>query len=100
MLNSKLRPEIWLRNIEDPAAYNLTQVGLSYRLLSRSEFDASEQHAATSHPLSKVTVEHQAVYDTKGFGHGNTGHTFGDRLTDRERMAVIEYLQSLSGPDM
>jgi hypothetical protein len=28
------------------------------------------------------------------------GHTFGDHLSPDERHAIIEFLKSLSGPDM
>jgi hypothetical protein len=35
------------------------------------------------------------VYDTTQPGRGNGGHTFGDKLTEEERMAVIEYLNTL-----
>ena len=35
------------------------------------------------------------IYDTARYGLGNGGHTFGDKLTEDDRMAVIEYLKSL-----
>jgi hypothetical protein len=28
------------------------------------------------------------------------GHTFGDQLTQDERLAIMEFLKSLSGPNM
>jgi mono/diheme cytochrome c family protein len=40
-------------------------------------------------------VERRKIYDTTQPGRRNTGHTFGDHLTDAERMAVIEYLKTL-----
>jgi hypothetical protein len=100
VLNSRIRPKIWLRDINNPRVYNLTQVGLKYRHMSRAEFNASAQKAAIAHARSKAVIGHQSIYDTKSFGHGNMGHTFGDRLTVAERASVIEFLKSLSGPDM
>ncbi len=100
VLNSKLRPEIWSRDNRDPHAYDLEKIGMAYRPLSRAEFETSATAAAGKFFLSPVALDHSAIYDTKEFGHGNMGHTFGDSLTDDERFAVIEFLKSLSGPDM
>ena len=100
VLNSTQRPEIWSRDNRDPHAYDLEKVGMRYRSVSREEFDKSAVNAAGKPFLSQAAIDHSANYDTKDFGHGNSGHTFGDRLTDGERAAVIEFLKSLSGPDM
>jgi mono/diheme cytochrome c family protein len=100
VLNSKERPEIWLRNCSDPHAYDLELVGLEHSTLTREELEASAAKAAEANPKSKAWIDHRSTYDTKGFGHANTGHTFGDNLSDQERSAVIEFLKSLSGPDM
>jgi hypothetical protein len=35
------------------------------------------------------------IYDTEQFSHFNTGHTYGDSLTDDQRRALIEYLKTL-----
>lgn len=100
VLNSELRPEIWARDNRDPSAYDLNRGGMLYRSLSRSEFEKSAADAAGKIFVSQAAIDHGAIYDTKGLGHGNSGHTFGDRLTADERLAVIEFLKSLSGPDM
>lgn len=100
VLNSQLRPEIWSRDISDPSAYDLEQVGMKHKPVSRAAFQKSAANAAGKVFLSKDAIDHGALYDTKAFGHGNTGHTFGDRLTADERGAIIEFLKSLSGPDM
>lgn len=100
VLNSSIRPEIWARNNRDPRAYDLSSVGMATRPVTREEFEASAAAAADKPFLSPAVIEHGSIYDTKRFGHGNTGHTFGDRLTAAERSAVIEFLKSLSGPDM
>ena len=40
-------------------------------------------------------AERRKVYDTTLPGRSNGGHTFGDKLTEEERAAVIEYLKTL-----
>ncbi len=100
VLNSSIRPEIWARDNRDPHAYDLEKVGMAYRPLSRADFEKSAADAAGKPFLSQAAIDHGAIYDTKGLGHGNMGHPFGDRLTADERRAVIEFLKSLSGPDM
>jgi hypothetical protein len=40
-------------------------------------------------------AEWRKVYDTTLPGRGNGGHTYGDDLSEDERMAVIEYLKGL-----
>lgn len=100
VLSSGTRPEIWARDNRDPQAYDLDKVGMRFRPLSREQFDESATGAAGKSFRSQAAIDHGAIYDTKAFGHGNQGHTFGDRLTVDERRAVIEFLKSLSGPDM
>jgi hypothetical protein len=73
---------------------------MTYQPLTREEFEKSVAAAAGKSFLSKEAITLSTIYDTQGYGHGNTGHTFGDRLTADERRAVIEFLKSLSGPDM
>ena len=100
VLNSKIRPEIWSRNPRDPYAYDLERVGMAFEAMSRSEFEQSAADAEGAPFLSQARIDHGAIYDTKRFGHGNMGHTWGDSLSADERSAVIEFLKSLSGPDM
>src|SRR5262249_14172596 len=50
-------------------------------------------------PARTAPLEYRKVYDTTKPGRGNGGHTFGDKLTEEERMAGIEYLKTLGyGP--
>lgn len=100
VLNSKLRPEIWKRSNEDMFAYDLESVGMAYQPITREDFQNSAAATEGKVFLAKEVVDHGANYDTAEYGHGNMGHTFGDSLTNDERMAVIEFLKSLSGPDM
>lgn len=40
-------------------------------------------------------IDRRRVYDTSQPGRGNQGHSFGDSLTDSERLAIIEYMKTL-----
>lgn len=74
MLNSKKRPTYWQRNFSPPS-YNYETPGWNYEI--------------------KDTPGNSEVYNTTLKGFGNYGHTFGDKLSDKERKAVIEYLKTL-----
>lgn len=100
VLNSPERPLIWARENRDPHAYDLARVGLSYKTVTESEFLESESATADADYRSKAAIDHRSIYDTRGYGRRNQGHVFGDRLSNEERSAVIEFLKSLSGPDM
>lgn len=73
LLNSSKRPTYWSRDFSRPEL-DFEKIGWKYK-----------QHAEpTKH-----------VYNTKLPGYGNHGHTYGDRLSEEERKAVIEYLKTL-----
>lgn len=74
VLNSKLRPAYWSRDFNNPQ-YDYTRVGWKF---SKEEAPGGS-----------------TIYNTTLPGYGNYGHYFGDKLTDRERKAVIEYLKTL-----
>lgn len=99
VLSSKLRPVIWARS-QDPNVYDLESLGMVFSTLSRDELEASDDKLRTAPHMSQGSLDQMFLYDTTGFGRGNMGHRFGDSLTREERMAVIEFLKSLSGPEM
>ena len=99
VLNSKLRPEIWDRD-KSPHAYDMKSVGLEYTALTNAQYADLAATAAATPEKSRAKVDMSFVYDTNNFGRGKMGHTWGDSLSTKERMAVIEFLKSLSGPDM
>ena len=74
MLNSKKRPAYWQRNFTKQD-YNYEIPGWNYE----------EKDAPGS----------SEVYNTALKGYGNYGHYFGDKLSKKERKAVIEYLKTL-----
>jgi mono/diheme cytochrome c family protein len=84
VLNSKSRPKIFTRSYRtDKDAYDPEKLGWKIDVLDKP---ADEKLPA---------IERRKVYDTSQPGRANTGHTFGDKLTDDERMAIIEYLKTL-----
>lgn len=73
VLASEDRTERWTRSGED-AEYDWKRVGWTY----------------DPEPKSK-----KWTFDTTLPGYSNVGHYFGDKLTEEERWAVIEYLKTL-----
>ncbi len=85
VLNSKSRPKIYTRSFRtDLDAYDARNVGWKVQLLERAP-----------DPKSLTPIEFRKIYDTTQPGRGNGGHTFGDKLSEDERTAVIEYLKTL-----
>lgn len=83
VLNSKARPKVFTRSYRTGAEdFDTLRLGWKFREVLPP---------AATLPL----IERRKVYDTTQSGRGNAGHTYGDALTDAERMAVIEYLKSL-----
>ncbi len=74
LLNSKERPTYWKRNFKHPQ-YNYNAIGCDYTV--------------------EKPTKSKRVYNTTLPGYGNMGHYFGDKLTEAERDAVIEYLKTL-----
>ncbi len=74
VLNSKARPAYWARDFNNV------------------EYDFE----ALAWPFAvKDQPEANLVYNTTLPGYGNYGHYFGDKLSDKERKAIIEYLKTL-----
>ena len=83
VLNSKARPKVFTRSFKTGAEdFDSVKLGWKYRECAP---------AAASLPPR----EQRKVYDTSQPGRGNGGHTYGDTLSDEQRMAVIEYLKTL-----
>jgi mono/diheme cytochrome c family protein len=85
VLHSKSRPKLFTRSYRtDLDAYDPVRLGWKVTLLDKAP-----------DPKTTAPIELRKVYDTSRPGRGNGGHTFGDKLTEAERMAVIEYLKTL-----
>jgi mono/diheme cytochrome c family protein len=84
VLNSKARPNLYTRSFgTDKADYDPKHVGWKVQLIE----------AAKDEKLPPI--EQRKIYDTRKSGRSNAGHTYGDKLTEEERMALIEYLKTL-----
>lgn len=75
LLNSKKRPTYWQRSFNSVIDYNYDIPGQRYEI--KSAPGGSE------------------VYNTTQKGYSNQGHYFGDKFSDVERRALIEYLKTL-----
>ncbi len=84
VLNSQARPKVYTRSFgTEKEDYDPVKLGWKFK-----ELDGS--------PDARLpAIERRKVYDTTLRGRGNGGHTFGDKLTEDERAAVIEYLKTL-----
>ena len=84
MLKSTSRPRFFTRTFRGAKDdYDPVKLGLKVTVL--------QEPADPSSPA----IARRQVYDTTEPGRGNGGHSFGDKLSEAERMAVIEYLKTL-----
>ncbi len=81
VLNSKARPKYWKRKDYDSAHFDETAVGWPF------EATGSQTQAAAD--------EKKHIYDSTQWGQAIKGHIFGDKLSTKERRAVLEYLKTL-----
>jgi mono/diheme cytochrome c family protein len=84
VLNSKARPKIYTRSFRT-AEVEYDPVKLGWKI----------QELAKSPDPTLPADERRKVYDTTQRGRRNSGHLYGDKLTEEERLAVIEYLKTL-----
>jgi hypothetical protein len=83
-LNSKARPKIFTRSYRtDRDDYDPVKAGWKIAVLN------------TPADPKMAGFEQRKIFDTTQPGRGNGGHLFGDKLTDDDRYAVIEYLKTL-----
>ncbi len=84
VLSSRSRPRVFTRSYRtNQQDYDPRKLGWKVQVLN------GEPDPGLS------PYERRKIYDTRQPGRGNGGHTFGDDLTEAERMAVIEYLKTL-----
>jgi hypothetical protein len=83
VLNSKERPRFFTRSFRtEKEDYDSARLGLRITVL----------HKRPDPDLP--AIERRRIYDTTLPSQGNSGHRFGDHLTEDERIAVIEYLKT------
>ena len=68
----------------DQNAYDSAKVGWKVRVLDHAPDEAK-----------MPAIEVRKGYDTTKSGRSNGGHTYGDKLSEEDRLAVIEYLKTL-----
>jgi hypothetical protein len=84
VLNPKARPKIFTRSYRTGKEdYDTVRLGWQVTVLDKP--------AGAELP----GIERRKIYDTSQPSQSNSGHVYGDKLTDDERMAVIEYLKTL-----
>lgn len=84
VLNSTARPKVYTRSYRTGREdYDPVKLGWKITVLNGP--------AAPG----KSGYESRKIYDTTQPGRGNGGHTYGDKFSEDERMAVIEYLKTL-----
>jgi hypothetical protein len=84
VLNSKARPTRFTRSFQTgKEEYDPVKLGWKFTELQ------------TPPDPQLPGFERRKIHDATLRGQNNTGHTFGDKLTEEERMAVIEYLKTL-----
>jgi hypothetical protein len=84
VLNSRARPKVFTRSYRtDAENYDPVHLGWRFRELE------------TATDPKRPALERRKVYDTTQPGRSNAGHTFGDALTEEERLAIIEYLKTI-----
>lgn len=77
LLDSNKRPDAWMRTFDS------------------TDYDPDALGWRWSAPNPGGAEKDKRVYDTSLRGYSNRGHTFGDKLTDDERRAILEYLKTL-----
>lgn len=82
LLSSGQRPDFW-RHRPVSGSYNPDTLGWEYEALDAEEVSKAEPDAR------------RLIYDTTIRGYGNMGHTYGDRLDEDAKSALIEYLKAL-----
>jgi mono/diheme cytochrome c family protein len=87
LLESSQRPARFTRPPStDFANYDPVHVGWKFREVSAAEHGSKARESP---------FQAKFIVDTSRFGMSNRGHTFGDALTEKERMDLVEYLKSL-----
>jgi hypothetical protein len=84
VLNSKARPKFFTRSYRtEKEEYDPAKLGWKVTILERGP------------GVNLSPFEQRKIHDTTRPGQGNSGHLYGDKLTEVERLAVIEYLKTL-----
>ena len=91
VLNSKKRPRYWSRDYNN-MQYDYERVGWKFSVKGAPGGDAPGGSTASR---GVAASGGNTVYNTDLPGYGNYGHDFGDKLSEKDRKALIEYLKTL-----
>jgi mono/diheme cytochrome c family protein len=83
VLDRKIRPLVWrhkVANSNQRDSYDQADIGWDFEVVEADQI-------STPKPTD--------IYDTRLPGYSNSGHPFGDHLSDSQRSAVLEYLKTL-----
>jgi hypothetical protein len=85
-------PTLWhmLKSSERPAKY-LRPESTGFEHYDREKVGWNAEPFDPANPPK----DRKRVFDSSRWGLSNRGHTFGDKLSDVDRLAVIEYLKTL-----
>jgi mono/diheme cytochrome c family protein len=87
LLSSSTRPQRFTRPPStDFEHYDTTHVGWKFTEVTVEERESTARRSP---------FQARFIVDTGRFGLSNRGHTFGDRLSEDQRLEVIEYLKTL-----
>ena len=78
----------------------MEHLGLQHTVVEMSLEDYAQQRQELGRDASDSGRQLRAIYHTEDFGRSSHGHRHGDDMSEAERDAVIEFIKSLSGPDM
>lgn len=81
VLLSSERPDYWVRTGSETTDYDFTNVGWNYTVGIAN--------------TDRSTHQGRRTYDTTQTGMSNSGHTYGDSLTQAQRNDLIEFLKTL-----
>jgi hypothetical protein len=88
-------------------SFDRKRVGFRFSVLAELNSFGNSERAADSrdelllrNPVSRETSDRMLVYYTNDKGHGNSGHAFADDWPDEEIFAILEFLKSVSGPNV
>jgi len=99
VLDSSKRPTTWVRDLS-PTAYDMDRLGLEHTTLEMSLESYKQRQQDVGRQSDESGRQLRAIYHTEDFGRSNQGHQHGDDMSAAEREAVIEFIKSLSGPNM
>lgn len=83
VLDRSIRPSVWRHKTPNPDeqdSYDQDAMGWRFEVIDS---------------LGASTPKPPDIYDTRLPGYSNSGHPFGDHLSESQRSAVLEYLKTL-----